>query len=284
MYEDAFKYPNPNSIADKPYSIKTPMKENNKNPINSAAVANCIRALTQKTESLTQENKELRQKNFLITQELEEIRLKGNNDLSYREKCLVLEHSNEIFQKKIIQLMETTENYESLKSEMILIHEKLSKEIDKNKKLTSENIKLKEKDFEINQCESFGDIVRNSQKGIHPDNFNQAALEKTNFLSSLIKKLQIELENKTNHTEVLKLKISDLESTCYRLQQEKQKSEMQKQEAENLNTKLLKALKKKNHICRHRSSTPDLPSTQSIINACNQTSHQAKPSTGKLLI
>ena len=265
MYEDVFKYPHPSSIADKQDYIKRPMRESNKNSCNSAAVANCIRALTQKADALTQENKDLRQKNFLILQELEEIRETENNELRYREKCLILEHSNETFQNKIIQLMETAENYENLKAEMISMNKELTQEIERNKKLTSENNKLKDKDLDVNQCESFGDVVRKSQKnGIYPDDGSAAARERIKLLEGLVEKLQIELENKRNHVEALKVKISDLEETCFRLNQDKRKSQREKEEFENMNEKLLKALKKKNHVCRHRASTPEIAATQNI--------------------
>lgn len=264
MYEDTFKYSNRNFYTDTDEYSKRPMKENVKSSANSVAVANCIRALTQKTGALTQENNELKQKNFLLMQELEEIRKNESDGTAYREKCFVLEHSNEIFQKKIGKLMETAENYEKLKAEMVLLNKELTREIEKNKKLILENNELKDKELDANNCESFGDVVRKSQKnGIYGDAWMVDRKGSNKVLEDLVDKLQTELENKRNVIEGLKEKIADLEDNCFDLKQDKRKLEIQMQEVEDMNGRLLRTMKKKSHVCKHRASTPDIAAIQS---------------------
>ena len=180
---------------------------------------------------------------------------------SYKEKCIILEHSNEMFQKKILKL---EENFlgSGLKSEMVLMNKELSKEIEKNQNLTLLNNKLQdEKVYLQNEIEELNEKLTNAQNsyknsGLYEDYKFKEYENNNKFLESLLEKQQSELEDKRQQIEILKQNILKLEEDAFLLKKKTQKAEVFISDVTEVNEKLLKALKKKNR-CRHRALTPD---------------------------
>jgi chromosome segregation ATPase len=179
---------------------------------------------------------------------------------------LVFEQSNEIFQRKICKLEEIAENYESLKGEMVLLNKELTREIEKNKKLLLENDQIKEKTHNWqNTYSNLGNLIKNAARAEKFEDFQEKDQKNLKFLESLLEKQQNELESKRNLVEGLKEKVNTLEDSVFSLKKDKQKLELQVQELEDINERLLTALKRKNHICKHRSSTPDIASQKNML-------------------
>lgn len=261
MYEefDSFKNSTPSFFTENSrHHSASRLKENKEN---SASVANCIRALTHKTSMLVKENSELREKLRQVNEELQSFKQHHSECSSYKEKCLILEQSSDLFQKKLSKLEEITGFYDGLKGEMLLLNKELTREIEKNQKLILENNKLKDKTVCLeNSYQDISEMLRKTTA--RKDSFDDYRLKGTEdnlkLLESLLDKQQSELESKRNMVEVLKGKLSNFEDTVFELKKEKHKCELQVQEVNEMNERLLRALKKKNHVCRHRASTPDI--------------------------
>ena len=104
---------------------------------NTISVANCIRALNTKILELANENKFLKESNSTLQSELTRLKSEINNKKiesakDYKEKCAILEQSNDLFQKKIVKLEENLNRTDKLKSEFVLINKELNKEIEAN--------------------------------------------------------------------------------------------------------------------------------------------------------
>lgn len=260
MYEefDSFKNSTPSFFTENNRHHSVTRGRENKE--NSASVANCIRALTHKTSMLAKENNELRNQLLLANDEIQLYKQQYLEYSSYKEKCLVLEQSSELFQKKIFKLEETAGLYDSLKAEMVLLNKELTKEIEKNQKLLLENNKLKDRTVCLqNSYQDISEMLRKTaeRKDSFDDYRIKGSEDNLKLLESLLEKQQNELESKRNMVDTLKSKVSTLEDTIFELKKGKHKCELNNQELSELNERLMRSLKKKNHICRHRASTPD---------------------------
>ena len=261
MFEefDSFKHSTPSFFTENSrHHSASRLRENKENP---ASVANCIRALTHKTSMLVKENAELLGKLQQANQEIQSFKQHHTECSSYKEKCLILEQSSDLFQKKIGKLETITGLYDELKGEMLLLNKELTREIEKNQKLILENNKLKDRTLCLqNSYQDISEMLRKTTT--RKDSFDDYRVKGTEdnlkLLENLLDKQQSELESKRNMVEVLKGKVGNLEDTVFELKKEKHKCELQAQEVSEMNDRLLRALKKKNHVCRHRASTPDI--------------------------
>ncbi|OMJ89827.1 hypothetical protein SteCoe_7908 [Stentor coeruleus] len=246
---------------------------------NTASVANCIRALSQKNSLLKSENENLKSEIKKLNQELllfknQTVQVNDNNEIirSYKDKCLILEQSHEIFQKKLTKCEEVTHLYEVLKAEFVLINKEFTKALEKNQQLQDENIQINEQkaylEKEIEDLntkissirEDFSFRKSQSYKHFPVEEIRLKDYENNNkILENLVEKQQNEINDRRKTIESLKNTIGDLEDQVYELKRLKNKAENYANELAETNDRLLKALKKKNS-CRHKALTPDIVS------------------------
>ena len=262
-----------------------------KESANSTSVANCIRALNQKASFLTEENNNLRKVNAELIDQMKTISDRSRITeetreiiCSYKEKCLILEQSNEIFQKKVHKLEELNSNNETLRAEMILMNKELSREIEKNQGLNLANNRLQDEKFYLQQeIEKLNEKLSMSTRRFEEpkqhsnptsgyyEGYKLKESENNNrILEDLLQKQQDELDDKRKQIECLKKTILDFENNIYDLKKQNQKSDSHIQEISEINENLVKALRKKN--CKHRAATPDLQSTNFISKSHSGTS------------
>lgn len=261
-----------------PVSSKTTIRKDSslerlRDSTNSTSVANCIRGLNQKASFLTKENANLKNYNAELLKEIKTITEQYRTSeetreiiCSYKEKCIILEQSNEIFQKKLQKSEEINGNYEALRAELILMNKELSKEIEKNQELNLLTNRLQdEKVYLQNEIENLnGKILNRGEQGKkksgYYEEFKLKESENNNrLLEDLLEQQQSELEEKRKQIENLKNMILDFENVVWDMKKQKKKADSFIQEISQINEELVRALKKKN--CKHRSATPDLPST-----------------------
>lgn len=265
---------------------------------NTASVANCIRALSQKNALLQSENENLRTEIKKLNQELtlfkgQTVQANDNNEIirSYKDKCLILEQSHEIFQKKLTKCEEVSQLYEALKAEFVLINKELTKVLEKNQKLQDENIQINEEkaylEKEIEELntkissirEDFSFRKSQSFKHFPVDEIRLKEYENNNkILEDLVEKLQNEINDRRKANENLKNTIGDLDDQIYELKRLKNKAENYANELAETNDRLLKALKKKNS-CRHKAHTPDIISRYNTSRSHSRKTTKINPLT-----
>ena len=281
FYDRATKPTTPSFNTESSYShvreslFKESGMEKGKDISNSASVANCIRSLNQKVSLITSENLSLKEYNNQLLSELRILKEKNVSYddarsiiCSYKEKCIILEQSNELFQKKLYKFEENNGNYEALKSELILINKELSKEIEKNQRMNLLNNKLEdEKLFLQTEIEQLKNKTKETNStSIKSGYYEEIKLKEyenqNKFLEEMLEKQQNELDDKRRQIDMLKNNILELEDNVYNAKKKELKTESYMQEISEMNERLLKALKKKN--CRQRAMTPDIITTKSI--------------------
>lgn len=260
---------------------KEPM-DTNKDINTSASVANCIRALSQKTSALMSENQVLKNQNSELLAQIKSLQSKEHSEdtaniiSSYKEKCLILEQSNELFQKKLGKLEEVNIDNESLRSELILINKELLQEIERNQSLNSLTKRLKEEKMYLQaEIEHLSTkLIGKKEENLISKSLGHSATyyedqklkdyeKRTKILEEVLEKQEKDLEDKRKTIESQKQQISDLESSIYHLKKQETKTQLFATEITEANDKLLKALKKKNH-CKHRAMTPDILSQKNV--------------------
>lgn len=243
----------------------------------TASVANCIRALNQKNLLLQNENKDLKNELKILNQELTLTREKAfqvqdNSNIirSYKEKCMILEKSHDLFQKKLNKCEEVTHLYEALKAEFINVNKELTIEIEKNHALRAENTKVnEEKKFLEKEIEEMNTRISSIKdefsfrkplgiKSFQVDEIRLRDFEYNNkLLEEIVEKQQDEINEKRKMIESLKNSVCELENQIYGLRRQNARAENYVNELRESNGKIVRGLKKKS-FCRHKAHTPEL--------------------------
>ncbi|OMJ90684.1 hypothetical protein SteCoe_6853 [Stentor coeruleus] len=243
----------------------------------AASVANCIRALNHKNSLLQNENNDLKNELKILNQELTLTREKAlkapdnaNIIRNYKEKCMILEKSHEIFQKKLNKCEEVTHLYEALKAEFINVNKELTIEIEKNQALQAENLKVnEEKKFLEKEIEEMNTRISSIKeefsfrkphgiKSFQVDEIRLRDYEYNNkLLEEIVEKQQDEINEKRKIIESLKNAVCELENQIYELRRQRVRAENYVSELRESNGKIVRGLKKKS-CCRHKAHTPDL--------------------------